>query len=123
MYKRGRYSASYHHYSRRMASVKKHLSELKKLQLSRPSCRYHFLCHSDLELIETINECIYNTLKGNIPLKKSEILKLSRFKEVLRNILHSEGLKKKRKIIIQSGGAFLPVLLYPIVSAGLVHFT
>lgn len=107
-----------------MASVKKHLPLLKRLQESSPERRHNIVRHSDLDLIKTINECVHNSLKGNIPLKKSEISKLKNFKKILRKIFQSAGgLEKKRKIIIQSGGAFLPVLLSPIVTAAEIHFT
>lgn len=106
-----------------MASVKKHLPILKLLKESAPDRRHKIIQHSDLDLINTINECVYNTLKGNIPLKRSEISKLKKFKKVLRKIFRSgRGLKKTRKIIIQSGGEFLPTLLSPIVAAGEYHF-
>lgn len=106
-----------------MASVKKHLSLLKLVKESPPDCRHKIIRYSDLELINTINECVYNTLKGNIPLKKSEISKLKKFKKILRKIFRNvKGLKNTRKIIVQSGGAFLPTLLSPIVAAGEYHF-
>lgn len=106
-----------------MASVKKHLPLLKFLKECPPDCRHKIIQHSDLDLISTICECVYNTLKGNFPLEKREVAKLRKFKKVLRKILRSRGgLRKKKKIIIQSGGAFLPVLLSPIVTAGEILF-
>lgn len=105
-----------------MASVKKHLPILKLLQKSKPKLRKSILTHADLDLIKTLHECIYNTLKGNIPINKSLKRKLKCFKTVLRRILRTSGLKKKRKAIVQSGGAFLPFLLAPIVEAALTHF-
>lgn len=106
-----------------MASVKKHLSLLKLLKEAHPDLRYNLVRYSDLDFINTICECIHNTLKGNIPLKKQEVSKLRKFKNVLRKIFQTDGgLKKKQKVIIQSGGAFLPLLLSPIVAAGDIHF-
>jgi len=68
-------------------------------------------------------ECVYNTLKGNIPLKRSEIIKLKKFKKILRKICQcNAGLKQTRKMIVQSGGEFLPTVLLPIVKAGEQHF-
>lgn len=106
-----------------MASVKKHLPILKLLKESPPDLRHNFIKYSRLGLIKTISECVYNTLKGHIPLNKREVSRLKKFKKVLRKIYRtSGGLKKKHRIIIQSGGAFLPVLLSPIVAAGEIHF-
>lgn len=101
-----------------MASVKKHLPILKLVQTAKPELRKRLILHAGSDFINTIDECIYNTLKGNIPLKKNEIAKLKKFKKVLRQIFNSDRKPKKTKnIIIQSGGAFLPVLLSPIVTA------
>lgn len=106
-----------------MASVKKHLPVLKLIQEAPPKLRYRILRHSDLKIIKTIYECIYNTLMGNISLTKSEIIKLKQFKKILREILHTDGgLKEKRRLILQSGGSFLPTLLEPIITAAVINF-
>lgn len=105
-----------------MASVKTHLPLLKLLQNSSPERRYNIVRHSDLDFINTINECIHNALNGNIPLKKSEISKLEQFKKIFRRIFQSDGgLKKKRELTLQSGGVFLPVLLLPIFTAAEIN--
>lgn len=101
-----------------MATVKKHLPILTLVKDANPKLRKNILIHCDLDLIKTIDECVYNTLNGNIPLKTSEIEKLVKFKAVLRKILKTKGgLNKKRKVISQTGGSFLPALLNPIVNA------
>lgn len=106
-----------------MASVKKHLPALKFIKDSSPTERYKIIQYSDLDLINTLYECVYNTLKGNIPLTKDEISKLKRHKNILRKLYRSRGgLRKTQKIIIQSGGSFLPTLLAPIVTAGEYNF-
>lgn len=106
-----------------MASVKKHLSILKLVQGSKPKLRQQIISQCNLDFINTIDECIYNTLKGNIPLKGSKITKLRKFKKILRNICHCDGgLKQTRKMVVQSGGDFLSTLLLPIVKAGEQHF-
>lgn len=106
-----------------MASVKKHLPALKFIKDCSPAERYKIIQYSNLDLINTLHECVYNTLKGNIPLTKNEISKLKRYKKILRKLFRSRGgLRKTQKLIIQSGGAFLPTLLSPIVTAGDYHF-
>lgn len=106
-----------------MASVKKHLPFLKVVLSSEPKLRQQIILNCDLDLINTINECVYNTLKGNIPLKRSEIIKLQKFKKILRKICCCDDeLEKTRKVIVQSGGEFLPTLLQPIVKAGEQYF-
>ena len=92
---------------------------LKVVQSSSPKLRQQIILNCDLDFIRAIEECVYNTLKGNIPLKRREIIKLKKFKRVLRKICRCNGgLKKTRKVIVQSGGEFLPTVLSPIVKAG-----
>lgn len=106
-----------------MASVKKHLPVLQLVQKAKPKLRKSIISNCELDFIKTINECIFNTLKGNINLTESEKNNLKKFKKILRKILKTKGgLCKKRKVIVQSGGAFLPFLLAPIVAAGIQHF-
>lgn len=106
-----------------MASVKKHLPLLQLVQTAKPKLRKTILLNCGLDLIKTIDECIYNTLCGNIRLTESEKKSLKKFKSVLRKVLKAKGgLNKKREIISQSGGSFLPTLLLPIVTAGVAQF-
>lgn len=106
-----------------MASVKKHLPLLQLVQKAKPKLRKSVLSNCELDFIKTIVECIYNTLNGNCELSDSEKKKLQRFKSILRKILSTKGgLCNKRKVICQNGGAFLPHLLAPIVTAGIAQF-
>lgn len=102
-----------------MASVKKHLPILKLIQTAKPKLRKSLISHCDLDFINTLVECVFNTVNGNIPLTETEKRKLKKFKTVLRKVLKTKGgLCKKRKVIVQNGGTFLPQLLQPIVLAG-----
>lgn len=102
----------------RMASLRKHLSTLKLVQFAKPQLRKSIITHCDLDFIKTILECIQNTLAGNIRLTARETRRLKKFRTILRKILKAPGnLHKKRHLLIQSGGSFLPDLLKPIVSA------
>lgn len=106
-----------------MASVKKHLPILSLVKDAKPKPRKTIISNCNLSLIKTINECIYNTLVGNIQLTDKEKEKLKKFKSVLRKILNTKGgLNKKRKVISQCGGSFLPTLLEPIVTAAFHNF-
>lgn len=99
--------------------MKKHLPTLKLVQIAKPQLRKSIITHCDIDFIKTILECIQNTLNGNIKLTPGETAKLEKYKAVLRKILRGPGnLNKKRELIVQNGGAFLPVLLKPIVAAG-----
>lgn len=106
-----------------MASVKKHLPVLQLIQKAKPKLRKSILVNCELDLIKTLDECINNTLQGNIHLSDTEKAKIKKFKSILRKIHQSTGgLNKKREILVQNGGAFLTHLLAPIVAAGIVQF-
>lgn len=110
---------SHRHSDSSMASVKKHLPILKLLQSAKPKLRKSIISNCDLDFVNTLIECVFNTVKGNIPLTESEKKRLKKFKTVLRKVLKTKGgLCKKRKVIVQNGGTFLPLLLQPIVLAG-----
>lgn len=79
--------------------------------------RNKILKNCDFKLVKAIIECVQNTLNGNVLLEDERIRKLKKYKTVLRKIGDkSENLSKKKKLIVQSGGNFLPILLTPIVS-------
>lgn len=107
-----------------MANVQKYMHILHTLQTAKPKLRKSILENADIQLIRTLIDCIHNTLNGTVQLSTKDIKKLRRFKTVLRKILFSKcKIEQKRKLILQTGrGAFLPILLAPIVSAAISHF-
>ena len=87
------------------------------------------LCHLDVnqrravlktaspKLIKCICECALNLLRGNVPLKHSEKVKLRRHRHSLRKLAEKKGSwKSKKKFVVQKGG-FLPLLIGPIIGA------
>lgn len=67
--------------------------------------------------IHCVCECIYNTLKGKVPLTAPQKTQLSRHKSILRRIVKpKESISKKRKLLVQNGGALLPLILAPIIT-------
>lgn len=90
----------------------------------------HALCHlspeqiktllkfSDLKLIKCICECALNTLNGNISLNTKQKKGLTKHRTILRKLAENQGTwKKKKNLIIQRGGGFLPLLLAPILGS------
>ena len=101
-----------------MASVRIHLPSLQLIQFAKPQLRKSIISNCDVALIKTILECIQNTLNGNIKLTANEAKKLKKYKTILRKLLRDPGnLNKKRNLILQNGGSFIPTLLKPIVEA------
>jgi hypothetical protein len=81
-----------------------------------PGQRRALLEVADKKHIEAIYECVLNTLNGNVPLTPCEKKKIKKHKKILRKIAAAKNSwKKKKREIIQSGGAFLPALIAPIL--------
>jgi hypothetical protein len=90
---------------------------LKTIAKARPDLRRMLVQMADKDLVRAICECADNTLKGHVKMNSVQKRKLAKYKSTLRRLVkRGEGWKKKRQIIIQSGGFLLP-LLVPALSA------
>lgn len=97
--------------------VLKQLPLLEVLTKVNSASRKEIIKSCDLKLTEAIVECIFNVLRKNIQLEKSHINKLRKHKKTLRQLANpKQRLNKKKNLMIQSGGSFLPLILAPIVS-------
>lgn len=98
--------------------VIKHIHLLDALAKAKPSERKILLKNSNFGVVKSIVECIENVLNGNVKLDKNRLKKLKKYKNQLRKI-YASGKKwtSKKKVIIQTGGGFLPALLLPVISA------
>lgn len=96
--------------------VKTHKDLLKALLTLRPNLRSVLLKACKDEEINCITECIFNTLNGKVPLKDSDKSKLKKHKTVLRKIIKKGRGKFRKRIIIQQGGAFLPIILGAVLN-------
>lgn len=97
-------------------SVRTHNDFLQALHKLKPNYKIALLKAADDSAINCICECIYNVLKGSLPISKKEKTKLSKHKNTLRELVRKGYIKKKKKIIIQKGGAFLPIILSTLLS-------
>jgi hypothetical protein len=96
--------------------MRKHTTLLRRLHKASVKERKNLLKHNcDKAFVECISECCKNLLKGNIPLKKSQLINLRRHKRSIRTLSLKKPALKYKKKIIQKGG-FLGALLGPIVS-------
>lgn len=95
----------------------KQLPLLEILTKVNSKSRKKIIKSCDLQLTEAILECVFNVLRQNIQLEKTHMNKLRKHKKTLRKLVNSkQKLNKKRDLLIQSGGSFLPIILTPIVS-------
>src|ERR1043165_8545383 len=82
----------------------KNFGELKLLKEASPQMRKKILLNCKKTLLCCLCECALNVLKGNVPLKKSQKSKLSRFKHKLRKLTSKKTRERIKKRIVQSCG-------------------
>jgi len=98
--------------------LQRHLHLLRVLEKADQKLRAKLIRSSDEDLVRCICECALNTLKGNVPLTPAEKRKLSPHKGTIRKLaVRHPSVKQKRSLLLQKGGAFLPLLLAPVISA------
>lgn len=97
--------------------VKTHIELLRALHTLKPQYRSVLLKACNNEEINCICECIHNVLKGKIPLEENQKNKLKKHKNILRKLLCKGKSKTRKNIIIQKGGAFLPIILGSVLSS------
>lgn len=98
--------------------VLKQLPLLQLLATASPITRKKILKAANYELTRAIVECVCNVIVGNIGVTQKRYNKLRKHKNILRMIhskTNNEWLHKKR-LIVQSGGSFLPLLLTPVIT-------
>ena len=97
--------------------VKAQQALLHVLHGANPSLRKAILRESDKSLIYTICEICENLLIGNINLNEEQRQKLKRYRRQLRRLAErGEGWGNKKEVLVQRGGALLPLLLSVVAS-------
>lgn len=91
--------------------VRRNWGVLKILVKAGPKQRKAILCNANNDLVGAIAEIALNTLKGNLPLKPSQYQNLKRKKDCIKKLSDRKlSLKKKKQVILQSGGFIGPLL-------------
>lgn len=104
-------------------TLKTHKELLIALHKLKPKYQKALLKSCDEEEINCICECIHNVLKGKVPLEEKEKKRLNKYKSILRKLVRKGANKVRKHIIIQKGGAFLPIILGSILSGLLGYLT
>ena len=101
-----------------MNRINKHVDYLKILSKCKPNMRKSIIQNADKELVNTLCECILSCINGNISINSDTKQKLKRNKNILRKLLvkKKSSLNKKKQLLIQKGGSFIPILLSTILS-------
>jgi hypothetical protein len=76
--------------------------------------RNHIIECGGPDLVHCICDCVYNILKGNIPIKDQDKKQLKRHSHKLRELIKKKTTNKKRKELVQEGG-FLGLIIPSIV--------
>ena len=70
-----------------------------------------------LKNADCICECVYNILHGTVLFSRKQQVALARCKNILRKLTKPGcDWKTKKRVLVQSGGAFLPFLLTPLLT-------
>lgn len=97
------------------ANIKRNMALLKILIKAGPEQRRAILCGASDSLIAAIAEIALNTLRGNVPLKPEQFKALKKKKTFIRQLSNKKlSLKKKKRLIEQSGGFIGPLLGFAI---------
>lgn len=100
-------------------TLKTHKDLLNALHTLKPKYQKALLKSCDEEEINCICECIHNVLKGKVPLAEKAKKKLKKYKDLLRKLVRKSTKQVRKRLIVQKGGSFLPIILGSILS-GLV---
>lgn len=88
---------------------------IKVLSKRNPKQNKAIIQAANNELVKCICECIQNVTNGVVKISPCSKSKLHKHKNKIRQIINKRtDMKKKRKLLEQSGG-FLPLLLAPVV--------
>jgi len=97
--------------------VRKNYHHLKVLSTSKPHQAKALLKVADDDLIQSICECVYNVLRTTVPINRRKKQQLLKFKKPLLTLVDKQTpLIKKRDVLVQKGGNFLPLLLPTVLS-------
>ena len=97
--------------------MKKNYHHLKVLSTSKPHQAKALLKVADDDVIKSVCECVYNVLKSNVPVTSRQKKQLAKYKTPLLKLVNKQTpLSKKRSLLVQKGGNFLPLLLEMIAN-------
>jgi len=94
--------------------TRKYLPILKQIQRLGEKAKKQFIKKCDREFIDCVSECAKNVIKGNVPLKPTQLRRLRRERSNVRVLASKKTSLKKKRRILQKGG-FLGALLPPFL--------
>lgn len=96
-------------------NIKKHYHFLQVLARSHPSQKKALLQTANNSQINSICEVCLNILHGNVPVN---VQRMKKYKNLLRLLAKkSTGMQRKKKMLVNQSGGFLPLLAPALLSA------
>lgn len=90
---------------------------LHVLKSCNPKIRNAIINHAHPEVIKTLCEIAINTLNGNNPITRGTKTRLACHKKSLRKLSNIKlSIPTKRRVLIQSGGGLIPILIGSVLS-------
>lgn len=78
--------------------------------------RKKLLENANKDQIDSLCECALNVVKRNIPIDEATKSSLCKHKQAICKVaLTKQPLTKRKKILVQKGGAFLPLILQTVL--------
>jgi hypothetical protein len=94
--------------------IQQFLPELKRLDRLSVKEKKKYIKTCDKQFIKCICECVKNLLKGNVPIKSSQLKSLARYKQSLRKLAVKKTSLAKRRQLLQKAG-FVGLLIKPLL--------
>lgn len=92
---------------------------LKALYYLNNKQRLVLLKSADRSLIKAICECILNIITGNVNISHENRKRLYKYKNFLRKLASpnkKRSWQQRKRIIVQKGSGFLPLIIPPVMS-------
>lgn len=101
-----------------MKRLKTNKHMLHVLKNCKANVRKIIIKNAPAEFIKTLCEICMNVLNGNLKISKKCKDKVKFYKKTLRDLASKKfKIKTKKKILVQKGGAFLPILIGALLSS------
>jgi len=94
--------------------TRRYLPLLKQINRLGDKVKRQFIKKCDKEFLDCVSECAKNVVKGNVPLKPTQLQRLRRERNKVRALASKKTSLKKKRRILQNGG-FLTALLPPVL--------
>ena len=91
--------------------VKSQIDYIRFVKTCNKLQRNYLIEFSTSEQLQALTDIIYNVLLGNCPLGKNIKSKLSKYKNIMRQIVEKKVTKKKRKILLKKLNLVLPLII------------